>query len=59
MLKKRSVFVLVAAFFITVSLTTLVETYELPGGRQLIVTVRADVHGQQMSVRRVYDPVRK
>jgi hypothetical protein len=36
------------------------ETYErLPGSQQLIVAVSAEVHGQQVSVRRVYDPVRK
>lgn len=40
--------------------TKLVETYERsPGGQQLIVTIGTDMHGQQVSVRRVYDPVRK
>lgn len=39
--------------------TKLVETYARPAGRQLIVTVGTDMHGQQVSVRRVYDPVRK
>ena len=40
--------------------TKLVETYvRSPDGRQLIVTVGTEMHGQQMSVRRVYDPVRK
>lgn len=39
---------------------TLVETYERsPDGHQLIVTVGTEMHGEQMSVRRVYDPVRK
>jgi hypothetical protein len=45
----------------TIGDAKLVETYERSsGGRQLIVTVGAEMHGQQqMSVRRVYDPVRK
>jgi len=38
----------------------LVETYERSaGGKQLTVTIRTDMHGQQVSVRRVYEPVRK
>jgi hypothetical protein len=38
----------------------LVETYERsPNGRQLIVTIGMEMHGQQITVRRVYDPVRK
>ena len=45
---------------ITMGNTKLFETYECsPGRRQLIVTVGMDMHGQQVNVRRVYDPVRK
>jgi hypothetical protein len=43
----------------TIGDAKLVETYERAGARQLIVTVRPEMHGQQMSVRRVYDPVGK
>jgi hypothetical protein len=45
----------------TIGDAKLVETYERSsGGRQLIVTVGAEMDGQQqMSVRRVYDPARK
>jgi hypothetical protein len=42
----------------TIGNTKLIETYERsPGGRQLILTIGADVHGQQVGVRRVYDAV--
>jgi hypothetical protein len=40
--------------------TKLVESYERsPDSQHLIVTAEMEVHGKQVSVRRVYDPVRK
>jgi hypothetical protein len=45
---------------ITIENMKIVETYERsPSGRQMIVTVGMEMHGQQMSFRRVYDPVGK
>lgn len=43
---------------ITVGNAKVIETYERSrGAPQLIVTVRVDMRGQPMSVRRVYDAV--
>jgi hypothetical protein len=44
----------------TIGNTKLVETYERsPSGRQLIVTVGMEMHGQQVGFRRIYDLVGK